>query len=181
MTDTARLEQLCERSLEAIGFELVELEYLRDGAGWVLRVYIDHPPASEEQESLPAPGAGEPEAGGVAAPAGMPPGSKITHEDCQAASRHLGDVLDVEDLIPNAYRLEISSPGIRRPLRKERDFRRYIGFAVRIQMHQPHEGRKNFVGQLRTAQDGVAGVEVDGRLYELPLDGIRRARLEVDL
>jgi ribosome maturation factor RimP len=88
-------------------------------------------------------------------------------------------VLDVEDLIPNAYRLEVSSPGVRRPIRKERDFVRFMGHTVRLQLQEPVQGRKNFVGRLLSAGAGQVGVEVDGQVFQLPLASIKRARLEV--
>ena len=159
--DTARLQEICESSLAAVGYELVDLEYVHDQAGWVLRVYIDHPYD------------GGPE------PADALPASRIVHADCELVSRHLGTVLDVEDLIPTAYRLEVSSPGVPRPLRKGRDFARFVGRRVRVELREAREGgRKRFVGQLRSAEGGMISVEVDGRLCELPIEGIRRARLE---
>jgi ribosome maturation factor RimP len=160
--DTARLGEICESSLAAVGYELVDLEYVHDQAGWVLRVYIDHPYD------------GSPD------PVDASPTSRIAHADCELASRHLGTVLDVEDLIPTAYRLEVSSPGVPRPLRKQRDFARFVGRVVRVELREAHGegGRKRFVGQLRSAEGGTIGVDVDGQLHELPIDAIRRARLE---
>jgi ribosome maturation factor RimP len=160
--DTARLLDTCERSLKAIGYDLVEMEYLRDQFGWVLRVFIDHP-----QEAMLEHGTDK--------------GSGITHSDCEAVSGHLGTVLDVEDVIPNAYRLEVSSPGVNRPLRKEGDFIRFIGHRVRVQLKEPHEGRKNFLGCLQSCSNGVVSVEVNGQVFQLPLGVIKRARLEVEL
>ena len=163
--EIAKLFPLCEQSLAAVGFELCELEYARDQGGWVLRVYIDRP-GGESPPSSPA-------------LKGAPAPSSITHADCELASRQLGTALDVEDLIPNAYRLEVSSPGVRRPLRRERDFARFVGHSVRVQLEAPIDGRKNFVGLLRSVSEGQLGVEVDGRLFQLPLAGVKRARLEV--
>jgi ribosome maturation factor RimP len=160
--DAARLQEICDTGLAAVGYELVEMEYVHDQSGWVLRVYIDHPHD------------GRPD------PVDTAPASRITHTDCELASRHLGTVLDVEDIIPSAYRLEVSSPGVPRPLRKERDFARFVGRRARVELRegQGESGRKNFVGLLRSAEGGLVGVEVDGQLFQLPLDGIRRARLE---
>lgn len=166
--EIGELIPLCERSLAAVGLELCELEYTRDQGGWVLRVFIDRP--AGDAETTPAP-----------ALKGAPPPSTITHADCELASRQLGAALDVEDLIPNAYRLEVSSPGVRRPLRRERDFARFVGHTVRVQMEAPIDGRKNFVGLLRSVGEGQLGVEVDGHLFQLPLTGVKRARLEVAL
>ena len=156
-----RLGQLCEDGLPAVGYELVDTEYLRDGQGWVLRVYIDHPHDSSSGDESD--------------------GSRITHKDCARASRHLGTVLDVEDLIDVSYRLELSSPGVRRPLRKARDFARFAGNVARIQLQQSLEGRKNFTGRIVSASEDVVTLEVDGRAVHLPLNSIRRAHLEVEL
>jgi ribosome maturation factor RimP len=164
--DTDRLWGICENALQTVGYDLVDLEYVRDPHGWVLRVFIDHPPPP----TVPRP-----------QDAGPPPvePSTITHADCELASQQLGTVLDVEDVIPNAYRLEVSSPGVQRPLRKQRDFARFVGHHVKIQLREPLEGRKNFVGKLRSAEGGEVGIEVDGRVFRLPLAMMKRARLEL--
>ena len=156
-----RLVQLCEQGLAAVGYDLVEVEYLRDPQGWVLRVYIDHPhePTRDGDDGR----------------------SSITHQDCERASRHLGTVLDVEDPIDGAYRLEVSSPGVRRPLRRTQDFVRFAGQRARVQLARALEGRKNFTGRILTASDGVVDLEVDGRAVHLPLESIRKAHLEVEL
>jgi ribosome maturation factor RimP len=156
-----RLIALCERSLAALGYEPVEVEYVREQQGWVLRVYIDHPPDG----TSPADEVG----------------SRITHEDCERASRHLGTVLDVEDPIDTAYRLEVSSPGVRRPLRKERDFARFAGRVARVQLSRALDGRRNFTGRLLSASNGTVDLEIDGGVVQLPLDRIRKAHLEVEL
>jgi ribosome maturation factor RimP len=157
-----RLIALCERSLAAVGYEPVEVEYVREQQGWVLRVYIDHPPSETSNT-------------------GGEVGSRITHEDCERASRHLGTVLDVEDPIDMAYRLEVSSPGVRRPLRKERDFARFTGRVARVQLNRALDGRRNFTGRLLSASDGMVDMEVDGAVVRLPLDRVRKAHLEVEL
>jgi len=160
----AELWRLCEDGLKAVGYELVELEYVREAAGRVLRVFIDHLDRAES-------------------PAGPsePVGSTITHRDCEQASRHLGAVLDVEDPIGTPYRLEVSSPGVRRPLRKEKDFARFSGQTAQVQLREPMEGRRNFTGRLVSACAGVVRLEVGGVVVELPLDRIRKACLEVEL
>lgn len=151
--DTQRIGEICERALQVVGYELVDLEYVRDQSGWVLRVFIDHP--------------GGPE-----------PGRGITHEDCSRASQQLGTLLDVEDPIEGAYRLEVSSPGVRRRVRKKRDFERFVGRALRVEMHELVEGRRNFSGRLVAVADGVVTVDVGERVFALPLSAMRRAQLE---
>lgn len=163
-TDTKHLIHLCEDSLKAVGYELVELEYQLEPGGWVLRVFIDHPVTAQGSDT------GN----------GTESTKAITHRDCEIASRQLGTMLDVEDPIETSYRLEVSSPGVQRPLRKEQDFERFSGQMVRIQMNQPVSGRKNFKGLLQSAADGNVTVEVDGERYQLPIASIRKARLEVE-
>jgi ribosome maturation factor RimP len=161
-TDTARLQQICESSLSAVGYELVEMEYVREGSGWVLRVYIDHPCQS------------------IATPSEERVTSAISLSDCELASRQLGTTLDVEDVIENAYRLEVSSPGVERPLRKERDFARFIGRAAKVQLGEPLDGRRNFSGRISSAEGGVVGLQVGDRVFQLPIQTIHRAHLEVE-
>lgn len=158
MTDRDKLVSICEAALEAVGYELVELEYSQSQQGWVLRVFIDNAPTADDD-----------------------PRSAITHDDCEVASRHLGTVLDVEDPIDAAYRLELSSPGVRRPVRKLRDFKRFVGKRLRVEMHQQINGRRKYLGTLREAREGEIVVEQDGKLCSLPLAEIKKARLEVEI
>ncbi len=104
----------------------------------------------------------------------------ITVDHCAEVSRHLSRVLAVEGI--DYDRLEVSSPGLDRPLRKPADFTRFAGNRVDVRMRTPDEsGRKRFTGLLRGAQDGVATLEVDGREVALNLDEIDRARLVPEL
>jgi len=153
-----RIEALLQPALTDMGLELVDLEYRREGRGWVLRLFIDKP-------------------GGV------------TLDDCADASREVGGLLDVEDLIPNAYQLEVSSPGINRPLKKEQDFERFAGHLVKVKTYQSldpdHRGyqRKTFVGELRGLVDGcVVVVQNDprGGEVQLPLADVAAAHLEFE-
>jgi ribosome maturation factor RimP len=101
----------------------------------------------------------------------------ITLEDCAAVSHQLSGVMDVEDPIQLPYRLEISSPGLDRPLFKAVDFERFAGAVARIKLAVPLAGRRNFTGVLTGVRDGRIGVEVDGEAYELDFEHIERARL----
>ena len=104
----------------------------------------------------------------------------ITVDHCAEVSRHLSRVFAVEGI--DYDRLEVSSPGLDRPLRKPADFTRFAGNRVDVRMRTPDEsGRKRFTGLLRGAQDGVATLEVEGREVALNLDDIDRARLVPDL
>lgn len=101
----------------------------------------------------------------------------ITLEDCQAVSHQLSGLLDVEDPIPGHYALEVSSPGLDRPLFKAQDYARFAGQRVKVRMHGPVQGRRNFTGRLLGLEGDNAIVEVDGEEYELPLDQVDQARL----
>lgn len=155
--DVDGLDRLCENALHAVGYELVDLEYRRESVGWVLRVFIDHPADEPVDRSV------EPK--------------RITHSDCRRASQQLGAVLDVEDPIVEPYSLEVSSPGVYRPLRKERDFERFVGFQVRVKMRDPIDGRRVFQGELQSVDSGVVTVLQDQRPCALPIAGIAKARL----
>jgi len=143
----AGLHKLFEPGVQALGFELVDVEYAADGGRNVLRVYIDRP-------------------------------AGITVDDCAKVSRQISAVLDVEDPIPEGYTLEVSSPGLDRPLRGERDFARFAGQRADVRMRQPDEtGRRRYVGRVRGVAQGVVTLEVDGEAVALQLDAMERARL----
>lgn len=159
--DQSALEGACEAALRAVGFDLVDLEFGREGRGLVLRVFIDHPQGD--------------------APADRhTPVRRITLDDCRRASRHLGTVLDVEDTIAEPYSLEVSSPGVQRSLRKERDFRRFTGFRVRVTTSEPIDGRNSFCGTVGGFEQGMVTVEGQEAVWELPITKIRKARLDED-
>ena len=101
----------------------------------------------------------------------------ITVDHCAAVSRQVSSVLDVEDPISGEYALEISSPGLDRPLAKPEHFRRAEGAMVRIRMTTSHLGRRNFTGLLKCVSGEGAVVEVDGEEYELAYNDMDRARL----
>lgn len=96
-------------------------------------------------------------------------------DDCAAVSHHLNRLLTVENV---AYeRLEISSPGLDRPLKSERDFMRFVGQKARVRLRVPVDGQRNFVGVLRETRAGKVQIEIDGRLLSLDLDNLEKARL----
>ncbi len=101
----------------------------------------------------------------------------ITLDDCSKVSHQLSGVLDVEDPIKVAYALEISSPGLDRPLMKAEHFTRVTGQQVKIKTRFPVEGRRNFKGILRGLEEGQVVIEQDEARYTVPLDVIERARL----
>lgn len=101
-------------------------------------------------------------------------------QDCERISHLLDPVLDVEDLIPGRYNLEISSPGLERPLRKFNDFKRFTGNVARLKTKIPLHNRSHFKGVIRKVEDDTVTIEGDGAVFEIPFKEIHRARLEVD-
>src|SRR5262249_47797666 len=134
-----------------------DVQFRREAPGMVLRVQLDRPgPAATPEES-------------------------VSVEDCARVSRDLSAVLDVEDTVPMAYTLEVSSPGLHRPLRHLDDYRRFAGRRAKLVMRQAVDGQKSVKGVLR----GVEGDEVlvdgeHGRRYRVPVGVITRANLEVE-
>ena len=105
----------------------------------------------------------------------------ITHGDCQLVSEQVGTVLDVEDLIPAAYTLEVSSPGLDRTLVKKGDFTRFQGHLAKIQTKVPLHNQKVFRGRLEgLTDDKILLASLKGEVVEIPIDVVREARLEVD-
>jgi ribosome maturation factor RimP len=157
--EVEQLWQLAEPHIAGAGLELVELDFNREAEGWVLRAYIDRPwqPGSPDDSS-----------------------HGISFEECERVSRDLSAALDVADAITHAYRLEVSSPGIDRPLRRSRDFQRFAGQKVKVRTVDAVEGRRNFSGTIRGANGDAVEVECDGRTYQIPLDVIARAHLVPD-
>jgi ribosome maturation factor RimP len=152
--DIQDLWNLAEPYVQDAGFELIEAQSGREATGWVVRLFIDRP--NESGQAL------------------------LSHADCERVSRDLSAALDVADLIPHAYQLEVSSPGLDRPLRRERDFARFAGQSARLRLAEGVEGRRNFSGTLRGAKDGLLEIECDGRSYKLPIDQVAKANLVPD-
>jgi ribosome maturation factor RimP len=145
-----RLVQLLEPLVEAMGYELVLLEFNAHKGSALVRLFIDAP-------------------GGV------------TLGDCEKVSREVEGKLDVEDPVPQNYRLEVSSPGLDRPLVKRAHFERFAGQAVRVQLLAPQAGRRKFQGVLRGLRsDNVVLETADAGTVEVALGNIERARLVPD-
>ena len=132
MTKREEYEQKTEKLLmpimEANGFELVDVEYVKEAGNWYLRAYIDKP-------------------GG------------ITVDDCEVVNRELGDLLDRDDFIDDSYILEVSSPGLGRPLKKERDFIRSKGEEVEIRTYRMVDRQKEFRGVLKAWDKDTVTIE----------------------
>jgi ribosome maturation factor RimP len=151
--DIRDLWLLAEPHVRDAGLDLIEVQFGRESTGLVLRLFLDR---SVEGQG----------------PVGF--------EECERVSRDVSAALDVADLIPNAYQLEVSSPGLDRPLRRERDFERFQGKSARIRLEGGVDGRRNFSGTLGAVKDGRVEIACDGRSYLLPIDDIARANLVPD-
>jgi ribosome maturation factor RimP len=160
-----RLISIVEPVCQAAGYELVDLRFVLEQGGWTLRVAIDRP--LDEQVDP-----------------GEVPADRVDLIDCERLSRELSAVLDVEDPIPQAFQLEVSSPGIDRPLRTAAHFRHFAGSEAKIQLAAPLQlpagDRRNFRGILQGVEDGCAVIECDGTAFRLPIDDIDHARLVPD-
>jgi len=104
----------------------------------------------------------------------------VSLDDCAGISHEVGAVLEVKDLIPSAYILEVSSPGLTRPLKKPEDFNRFRNQMVKIKLYEPLDGRRNFKGTLLGLEGDRVRVEAEQQVYELPLQRIAKANLEID-
>lgn len=103
----------------------------------------------------------------------------VTLEDCELVSRQVGALLDIKDPIVQPYTLEVSSPGINRVLRKEKDFIHFAGSPVKIRTRRKLDGRRNFQGTLQGMENSKIVVDVDGKRVEISPDDLERARLDL--
>jgi len=152
-----RIRELAAGIAAAYGLEVFDVSYDREGGTFVLRVVLDKPGPSATAED------------------------SVSLEHCARVSEELSAVLDVEDVVPDAYTLEVSSPGLDRPLRTRDDFQRFAGRLAKIVTAEPIARQTAFAGHLRGVEgDDVLFENEGGRLVRLPLGLIRRARLEVE-
>jgi ribosome maturation factor RimP len=105
----------------------------------------------------------------------------VTLADCQKVSRLTGDLIDVEDVIEPVYTLEVSSPGLNRVLKKEKDFIKYSGKKICVQCHAPMDGRKKFTGILTEFKDQSIHLEMDGQHHTIPLNRVAKANLVTEI
>lgn len=101
----------------------------------------------------------------------------ITIDDCAKVSGELGDLIDIKDIINHEYVLEVSSPGLNRPLRKETDFMRFVGRKIKVRMSVPQKGRRNFTGYLKVFHNRTLVLEMEEELINLPLSEVEKANL----
>ncbi|NLN93570.1 MAG: ribosome maturation factor RimP [Candidatus Hydrogenedens sp.] len=140
---------LLEPDLQQLGFELVEVEMSRHAGAPLLRIYIDKE------------------------------GSGITMDECTQASRMMDPLLDSADFLDGRYMLEVSSPGISRPLRKPAHFERYCGEPVRVETRAPVVGRSRFRGILRALDGDLIRIQMGNVEVALHLENIKKARLDL--
>lgn len=146
----AKTEALVQPIVDEKGFELVDVEYVKEGSNWYLRAYVD-------------------KQGG------------ITINDLEAVSRILSDKLDEEDFIRDAYILEVSSPGLGRPLKKDKDFDRNIGEEVEIHLYRAIDGNKQYVGLLKSYDKETITIQMENS-NEIKIDrvNVSLVRLTID-
>jgi ribosome maturation factor RimP len=104
----------------------------------------------------------------------------VTVGDCAEVSGELGAILEVRDLIPNPYVLEVSSPGLTRSIKKPEDFKKFRNHLVKVKTFEPIEGRRNFKGILLGLEGEKVRLEMNGQFFEIPLQGIAKANLEIE-
>ena len=105
----------------------------------------------------------------------------VTLEDCQKISRLAGDLIEVEEIIEPTYTMEVSSPGLNRVLKKEKDFIRFSGKKIGVQCHAPLNGRKKFTGILKDFKNQSIRLEVDGQLQIIPINRVAKANLVIEI
>jgi ribosome maturation factor RimP len=151
------VRSVASRVAAGYGLEIFDVQFRREAPGMVLRVQIDRPGPAATAEDC------------------------VSVDDCARVSRDLSAILDVEDVVPIAYTLEVSSPGLDRPLRHADDYRRFTGRRAKIVMRERVDGQGFFRGRL----GGVDGSDVlidaeDGKTHRVPVGAITRANLEVE-
>lgn len=130
-----RTNELLKPIVAELGFELVDVEYVKEAGTWYLRAYIDKP-------------------GG------------ITVDDCETVSRGFSDILDEKDYIEDAYIFEVSSPGLGRPLKKEKDFERSLGKEVEVRTYRAIEKQKEFTGTLKDYDKDTVTIEYEDEITQ---------------
>jgi len=158
-----RIRAVAERVAHSYGLDVFDVQFRRESPGWVVRIVLDRP-------EDPAPGDG---------PAVQEAGIGV--EECERVSRDVSAILDVEDVIDRRYTLEVSSPGLDRPLRERRDYSRFAGRLVRVVASEAIDNQTFFRGRLEGLEgDTVVLVTGAGKRHRIPLGLIERARLDVE-
>ena len=146
-----RIRQIVQEVVESQGYEFVDMEFKGSGNNAILRIFIDKPEG-------------------------------VSHADCEFMSKQVGTILDVEDVMPGgSYTLEVSSPGLERPLKKPRDFERFLGQKAKVVLREPVAARRHWEGTLSGFSDGVIRLQPStGEPVEFELAMVERANLKFD-
>jgi len=157
MEPLAQIRAIAERVAASHGLSVWDIQSRREATGHVVRVIVDRPgPAATPEES-------------------------VSIEDCEQVNREMSTILDVEDPLPFAYTLEVSSPGLDRPLRDRSDYERFTGRLAKVVLAEAVDNQKAFEGRLRGVDASDVLLEApNGRMHRLPLGLITRGRLEVE-
>jgi ribosome maturation factor RimP len=155
-----RIRVIAERVAGSHGLEVFDVQFRRESQGWMLRIFLDVPSTDD-------------------APAA--PEASVSIQDCERVSRDVSAILDVEETIDHRYTLEVSSPGLDRPLRKAHDYRRFAGRLAKIVVSEAVDNQKHFAGRLQGLDDNAVMIETaPGKRHVIPLPLITRARLDVE-
>jgi ribosome maturation factor RimP len=149
------LWELFEPVVQGMGFDLIEIEHFPNPKHGVLRLFIDKPVGSDSDGSKEG----------------------VVIEDCSAVSRQISALIDVEDPIRGQFNLEVSSPGLDRPLRRLVDFQRFCGSNISVKTTTPLDGQRNFKGRLLKANEDVLIIETDAEEISLSMNAIDKARV----
>ena len=162
MTPLDQIRAIAVRVAGSRGLDVWDVQSRREAGGHIVRIFIDRPgPAATPEDS-------------------------VSIEDCEQVNREISTILDVEDPLPFAYTLEVSSPGLDRPLRGVDDYRRFSGRLAKVVVSEPIDKQKSFEGRLRGVEAVAGDGDVvllegpSGRTHRLPLRLITRGRLEVE-
>ena len=155
MIDYNRIEkevwQIAEPLVASLGAELIDVEYKKEGGSWYLRLFLDR----------------------VDKP--------VDHDLCEQVSNLVSAALDRKDPIQQPYYLEVSSPGLERPLKRTGDFARFAGSEIVVKLYVPQDGQKEFSGILRGLEEGSIVLDTDGATLRFFLEMVAKAHLKVDL
>jgi ribosome maturation factor RimP len=159
-----KIRAIADRVAGSRGLEVFDVQFRREAHGWMLRIYLDKPDAPVH-----------------AGRAGTVEGEGVTIDDCQFVSTEVGTLLDVEDIVGHRYTLEVSSPGLDRPLRGPADYRRFTGCLAQFVLGEPVEGLTHVRGRLlgMEGDDVMVAVGKD-QVRRIPAERISRGRLEVE-
>jgi ribosome maturation factor RimP len=159
-----KIRAIADRVARSRGLDIFDVQFRREAHGWMLRIYLDKPDAPVR-----------------AGRAGTVEGEGVTIEDCQFVSTEVGTLLDVEDVVGHRYTLEVSSPGLDRPLRGPADYRRFAGCLAQVVLSEPVDGLTHVRGRLQGMEgDDVLVAVGKDQIRRIPASRVARARLEVE-